>query len=87
MAILLVTYDLNSPGQKREKLLEAIKQYPWAKLSESSYAIRTSHSPKAIYDSLTTLLDNNDNLYVLTLTAPYWGRGPQDVNDWLAGNL
>lgn len=87
MAVLLVTYDLNSPGQKRERLLETIKQYPWAMLSESSYAIKTTNSPRSIYDSFAALLDSNDNLYVLTLTAPYWGRGPKDVNDWLASNL
>ncbi len=31
MAVLLITYDLNSPGQKHAKLLEKVKQYNWAR--------------------------------------------------------
>lgn len=43
MAALLITYDLNSPGQKHAKVLEKIKSFEgWARLSESSYAINTS---------------------------------------------
>ena len=43
MAALLVTYDLNSPGQRHADLLEFLKKtFAWAKLSESSYAISTN---------------------------------------------
>ena len=88
MATLLVTYDLNQPGQNYSKLLAAIKAYPgWARLSESSYAISTSYGPQAVFDNLAQYLDRTDNLYVVTLQRPYGGRGPQKVNDWLAANL
>jgi CRISPR/Cas system-associated endoribonuclease Cas2 len=87
MAVLLVTYDLNSPGQKHAKLLEKIKQYSWAKLSESSYAIETDASPQQVFDTLRPITDQNDNLYVINLKRPYAGFGPQDVNDWLESKL
>ena len=87
MSVLLITYDLNSPGQKHSDLLEKIKQYPWAKLSESSYAIKTSSSPSDVFSTLRHLIDQNDNLYIINMKKPYTGFGPQDVNEWLDENL
>ena len=83
MAVLLVTYDLNTPGKDYNDLLKKIKGYDWARLSESSYAISTSASPQAVFDQLKPYLDRNDYIYIITLKRPYTGYGPQDVNDWL----
>jgi hypothetical protein len=41
MSVLLVTYDLNKPGQNYEELKKYIDKFDWARLSESSYAIET----------------------------------------------
>ena len=87
MAILLVTYDLMKPGQDYSDLLKSIKSYPWAKLSESSYAIDTAKTPKQIYDELRSSIDQNDHLFVITLSRPYYGYGPKDVVAWLDGRL
>lgn len=87
MAILLVTYDLNKPGQNYPDLLPAIKAYPFAMLSESSYAIETTKSPESVFKALSALLDANDTLFVLTLSSPYAGRGPELVVDWLGDRL
>lgn len=88
MPVRLITYDLNKET-KRPPIVKAIKDISssWAKLSESSYAISTSLTPKAVYDKLLSLIDSNDNLYVITLSSPYYGQGPKDVNEWLAANL
>ena len=87
MASLLVTYDLNKET-KRPNILEDVKSFgPWAKLSESSYAIQTSSTPKQVYEKLSKHLDSNDNCYVISLRKPFWGRGPQEVNDWLSNQL
>jgi CRISPR/Cas system-associated endoribonuclease Cas2 len=83
LAIYIVTYDLNKET-KRPDILEDIKTTPWAKLSESSYAIDTTETPQQVFDRLEEHLDDNDNLYVILLSQPYYGRGPQAVNDWLA---
>lgn len=55
MAIYLVTYDLNNPGQRHSQILKAVKEYPWARLSESSYAIEATASPHQIFNSLSII--------------------------------
>jgi len=84
MAIYLVTYDLKNPGQSYTGVLNEIKKYAWAQLSESSYAISSSLSPKQIFKKLSPSLDSNDQLYIIALSNPYYGKGSQDVNSWLA---
>lgn len=88
MTVRLVTYDLHKPGQDYSDFLEAMKNLgSWAKLSESCYAVETTLSPKQVFDKLSPHIDSNDNLYILTLVGPFYGQGPQDVNDWLAKRL
>lgn len=87
MDVLLVTYDLNKPGQDYADLLKKIKSYPWAKLSESSYAIYTDYTPQQIFDGLRPYLDPSDTLYVINMKKPYAGFGPKVVNEWLDSNL
>jgi len=87
MAVLLVTYDLNKPGQDYSDFINAFKQYAWAKLSESSYAIETAKSPSTIYNELSPHMDKNDHVYIISLSNPYWGYGPEKVNEWLEKNL
>lgn len=89
MNILLITYDLNkeadSDGYKG--IIAYIKEHAWAKLSESSYAIKTMNSPATVYKALSAFTDDNDNMLVLTLTAPYQGYHRKDVIEWLEANL
>ena len=87
MAVLLVTYDLNRPGKDYPDLLKTIKEYSWAKISESSYAINTTKSPIDVFNQLKPFVDKNDNLYIINLKRPYTGFGPKEVNEWLEQNL
>ena len=88
MAALLVTYDLDSPGQKHTKVLEKIKAFnSWARLSESSYAVVTSSTPQQVYDQFKPLLDSNDTIWIITLKKPYSGFGSKKVINWLDANL
>jgi len=83
----LITYDLNHE-KTRPPILEKIKELGgWAKLSESCYAVDTNLTVEQIYARLQPLIDENDNLYIITLAKPYSGFGPKDVNDWLNQNL
>ena len=61
MSVLLVTYDLNKPGQDYTDLLKVIKRHSWAKLSESSYAVETDLTPHQLYSQLEPYLDSSDN--------------------------
>lgn len=87
MAALLVTYDLNKPGQDYSDFHKTIKSYTWARLSESSYAIATTKNPKTVFEELSPHADKNDQLFVVTLGNSWFGRGPQDIYDWLHENL
>jgi hypothetical protein len=87
MAVLLITYDLKRPGQAYDSMMAYIKQHSWARLSESSYAIETNTSPEVVNSRIRQITDSNDNVYVITLTRPYYGWGPQDVNEWLQQRL
>ena len=88
MSVYLITYDLNSPGQKHSKVLEKIKSYgTYCPLSESSYAIVTNSSAKAVYDAFEPLIDENDRLLVIPMHQPYYGFHRKDVIDWLSKHL
>jgi len=87
MTAYIITYDLNKEST-RPPIVKNIKSYDnWAILSESSYAINTNQTPKQVFDFLAKHLDGNDNLYVIKLTKPYYGQGPEKVNKWLESNL
>lgn len=87
MAILLITYDLNKQGQDYAEFYALRNKYPYARLSESSYAIQTEETPRQIFDKFSAAIDQNDYLFVVTLRRPYWGFGPEKVIDWLEARL
>ncbi len=87
IAALLITYDLNTPGQDYADFYKIIKTYPWAKLSESSYAVSTTDAPAVVFDKLFPHIDNNDRLFVILLQQGWKGKGPQDIYDWLRNHL
>lgn len=87
MPVYVITYDLNREIV-RPNITKAIKDaYPWARLSESCYAVSTTATSSQIYNKLKPLIDENDNIYVIPLKKPHTGFGPKDVNDWLDRNL
>ena len=87
MAATLITYDLNKETV-RPNIVGAIQKFDgWAKLSESSYAVTSNLTPSQIHEKLKPFLDSNDQIYVITLSQPYSGYGPKNVNDWLDNNL
>lgn len=88
MATYLVTYDLDKPGQDYSDVLKTIKDFGgWARVSESSYVVSCGLTVQQIYDKLKRFVDNTDQLYVIHISKPWTGFGPNDVNDWLGKNL
>lgn len=87
MAVYLVTYDLNREV-KRPPIVEKVKSFSgYAKLSESSYAISTTLTVEQVHAAFKPLLDDNDNIYIISLRKPWTGFGPKSVNEWLATHL
>jgi hypothetical protein len=90
MAVLLVTYDLNKEGKSKvdyNKFYALRDKYDHVKLSESSYAFNTTETPNALYNKLKPLLDENDYIYIITLSRPKMGYHLKSVIAWLEKNL
>lgn len=88
MKTLIISYDLVTPGQNYDKLLQKIKAYSsWARLGGSAYLIITSDEVGQVRDNLKTVLDTNDALFVGTCPVPSAWRGlPDDVSKWILEN-
>lgn len=66
----IISYDLCTPGKKYDKLIEAIKSFPfWAKITESCWIIETSSTTEQVRSSLKTHMDGNDRIFVGELTG------------------
>ncbi len=87
MTVRLVTYDLRKPGQLYNAFYKTLHSYPYAKLSESSYAVETQETPQQVYDKLAPSIDKNDQIYIISLSRPLWYLGNVDVNKWLEARL
>lgn len=88
MNAYVVTYDLSQPGRNYEDLYKLIKAYgTWAKITESSWAIKTEQDSKQIRDNLKSALDSNDTILVGRLGACAWMGLSKKVSDWLQTNI
>jgi hypothetical protein len=84
--VLLITYDLNSPGKNYNHLYDAIKSISgiwWHSLS-SVWLVETLLTPKQVFELLSPCIDRNDEIFVIRLSKDYWGQLPkQESWDWL----
>lgn len=74
----LISYDLNSPGQKYQKISDTIESWNVSRIKplESVWLVRTSMSAEQMRDSLkTSALDSNDLIFITEM-------GP-DRSGWL----
>ncbi|NJI00037.1 hypothetical protein GLV88_06070 [Staphylococcus hyicus] len=63
----MLTYDLNSPGQKYEELRNVIKKEisnGYCNYWESSFVFRSSLTPSEMLDKMRPYLDQGDKLFV-----------------------
>jgi len=90
MSALLISYDLNKPGQKYAELHEAIKGLgsAWAHYLESTWMVVTSKSPTQAWDALAPHVDKSDNVLIINITGDsYSGWMPQDAWTWVKQNV
>jgi len=85
---LIISYDLHSPGQNYNALINKIKSFGfWAKLGESAYLINTEETVAEVRDYLKAVLDSNDSLFVGVSPPPAaWYGLPNEVANWLLNN-
>lgn len=84
MATLLITYDLNSPGQNYEDVHAAIKSLGDCKHPlESTWFVKTTMSPRQVHDKLNTVTDEGDRWFIGELTSNHWGLLDKAIWEWL----
>ena len=82
--ILLITYDLNSPGKNYENLYKEIKSEGWWwHHLDSTWLIKTNNNPKYWYNKLKPFLDSNDYIFICEFTGSYYGFLPKDAWTWI----
>ena len=89
MKSYMVGYDLNSPGQNYDKLIDALKSYPnWWHYLDSTWILKTDATAAQIRDHLVHFIDKNDELLVARLTGESAWRGfDERGSKWLKDNL
>ena len=84
--VYMITYDLNSTGQRYSELISAIKEASngcWCTFWKSSYLIQSPLSPSQITDRLKPYLDSNDRLLVIEVKRNYEGWLTDDERSYI----
>lgn len=90
MSILMVSYDLVTPGRDYADLYDALKAYgTWARPVESVWLIETDDTTGDVRDELLQHVDANDKLIVLLVDDSEWATYnlSAKVGKWLDKNL
>lgn len=90
MPTFLITYDLNTPGQRYNALYEHLKSYrTWWHHLDSTWMVVTSGTTAQVRDAMKPYLDVNDKVLVIDVTAdPAAWRGINESgSDWLHKHL
>lgn len=84
MAAYMITYDLNSTGQKYQDVIQAIKDAStgaWCTFWKSSYLIKSYLTADQISDKITPHLDSNDRMLVIEVKPTNY-QGWLRQSDW-----
>jgi len=87
LATYIISYDLRN-NRNYDRLYEAIKSYgTWAKITESTWAVKTDSSAVAVRDHLGSILDSDDRIFVIKSGVEAAWRNAIGKNSWLKENL
>jgi len=81
---LIVSYDLNTPGQSYENVIAEIKkQGTWAKVHYSLFYLKSEKTAQQVAEAVWKKMDANDRLIVVDATSDlaYWYNLPADAAD------
>lgn len=86
MTSMIIEYDLRSPGRNYDELYKEIRSYDvWARITESTWFIKTGESCAQVRDKLLAHMDDND--FVATLTGTAAWRDVLCESEYLKKNL
>jgi hypothetical protein len=82
--VLLVTYDLRTPGHNYNPFYEALKQHGnWWHYISSTWLIATTKTPQELYSAVVGHITTGDSLLVVTVKYPYWGILTKEAWTWI----
>ncbi len=87
--VVLITYDLNKPGQDYSDLYDAIKNISitWCHCFTSVWLVDTNFSTQQIYTELKGRIDKNDQLFIVRTTEDYTGYLTTKALEWLRNRV
>jgi hypothetical protein len=83
---LHISYDLNSPGQNYDRLIEGIKALgTWAKIHKSYWYLSSNHTAQEVAEHLWKLMDDSDSLYVVDASnnSASWFNIPEGNTEFI----
>ena len=83
---LFISYDLNTPGQGYERIIDLIKELgPWAKVQKSLWYVKSNRSADDAARYLRSVIDNNDSLIVIDASSnnAYWYTQDSQISNHL----
>ena len=83
---LFISYDLYSPGQNYEKIIEVIKSLGnWAKIQKSFWYVKSNYSSSEASKIVWNSMDSNDSLIVVDATNDFtsWHNLNPEVSEFL----
>ncbi len=83
---LHISYDLYSPGQNYEAVIDRIKGLgSWAKIHKSYWCVSANMTPSDAVNAIKPALDTNDTVYVVdALTnAAAWHNIDPEVSEFI----
>ena len=88
MAVYMISYDLHSPTNNREKVENAIKSLgSWCKYVTTTFLVKTDFSSSDVQDIATKHLDSNDAMIICKVEKPIMGWLSQEQWKWIRENL
>lgn len=88
MTSMIIEYDLRAPGRNYDDLYKAIKAYGvWARITESTWFIKTNENCAQVRDKLLKHMDGNDRIFVAVLTGAAAWRNVLCSSEYLKTNL
>lgn len=83
MAIFIVTYDLNQPGQAHDRLAEQLAKFAHCHAQRSVWFVEATGPATALRDALRQFIDANDTLFVDEISGAWAGFNMTTCGKWL----
>ena len=89
MANCLITYNILCQSDRKQKLIDSIRQEPgWARINPNTYIVDSSKSAAQLRDALKSNLTDGDSLFVAELSdTAAWSGLSSEVSDWIKKTL